>query len=430
MRTRILASLALGALASQAALADIDWNITGAGARAEGMAGAFTGVADDATSIVWNPAGLATLVRPEASFVMRSIANKTEYDWSSDLNALGLEDGDESDSHALLNFLSVAYPFQLGGRNVVAAVALQSQLDGYGDTRENSGYTDSFGDPLVNSEKSEGSVSTITPGFGVQLTPLLSVGLAANVWMGSIDGDVVSFDDDGFNVYELDYSYTYKASGVNVGLGALLDFSTLASALPLKVGINLRSPFDLELDYSDDRDPVLFYPEGKITVQMPLMLSLGASWRLGEFTTLAVDVESRMYGGSKVKEHYEDPYGNSFDVPEAPLAEHEKDLFQIRLGAEHLFVTDFAVVPLRIGVRTVPTLDSDYEYDSATDTESYDSVTGFGFALGTGLIFEKMAFDLAFSNSNYENKITVDGDTWLATTSTTSKLTLSGIFYF
>ena len=36
-------------------------NITGAGARAEGMAGAFIGVADDATALVWNPAGIAVL---------------------------------------------------------------------------------------------------------------------------------------------------------------------------------------------------------------------------------------------------------------------------------------------------------------------------------------------------------------------------------
>ncbi len=43
--------------------------ITGSGARALGMAGAFTAIADDATAASWNPAGLCVLERPEASLV-------------------------------------------------------------------------------------------------------------------------------------------------------------------------------------------------------------------------------------------------------------------------------------------------------------------------------------------------------------------------
>ncbi|HEX3135666.1 MAG TPA: hypothetical protein VHX44_19040, partial [Planctomycetota bacterium] len=39
----------------------------GAGARALGMGGAFTAVADDATANTWNPAGMTQLERPEAS---------------------------------------------------------------------------------------------------------------------------------------------------------------------------------------------------------------------------------------------------------------------------------------------------------------------------------------------------------------------------
>jgi len=38
-----------------------DLNFTGNGARAAAMGYAFTGLADDATAISWNPAGLAQL---------------------------------------------------------------------------------------------------------------------------------------------------------------------------------------------------------------------------------------------------------------------------------------------------------------------------------------------------------------------------------
>src|SRR6188474_3630014 len=43
------------------------FNFNNPGARALGMGGAFVGVADDATAVVANPAGLVILQRPELS---------------------------------------------------------------------------------------------------------------------------------------------------------------------------------------------------------------------------------------------------------------------------------------------------------------------------------------------------------------------------
>src|SRR5687768_13608632 len=41
------------------------------GARSRGMGGAFVAIADDATSVYSNPAGLTSLFRPEVSFEFR-----------------------------------------------------------------------------------------------------------------------------------------------------------------------------------------------------------------------------------------------------------------------------------------------------------------------------------------------------------------------
>jgi long-subunit fatty acid transport protein len=74
--------LALLALAALPLLAQ-DMNIMGAGARARGMGGAFIGVADDATAVGWNPAGIANLDKPEASavglFNMKTFKNEWSY---------------------------------------------------------------------------------------------------------------------------------------------------------------------------------------------------------------------------------------------------------------------------------------------------------------------------------------------------------------
>ncbi len=104
-------------------LGAIDWNISGAGARAAAMGGAFIGVADDATAITWNPAGLTQLYRPEVSLVARFIAENYQYDSSF------YDDNVDNQSHFIVNFASAAYPL-LNGR-IVAAIAFQKQLDWY-----------------------------------------------------------------------------------------------------------------------------------------------------------------------------------------------------------------------------------------------------------------------------------------------------------
>ncbi len=48
--------------------ADIDFDFSSPGARSRGMGGAFVGLADDASSAITNPAGLAQLPRMQIYF--------------------------------------------------------------------------------------------------------------------------------------------------------------------------------------------------------------------------------------------------------------------------------------------------------------------------------------------------------------------------
>ena len=69
----VLLLIAAGTLCAQP-LSYTDLNIKGAGARASGIAGAFIGLADDATDISWNTAGLTQLERMEVSAVLQLAA--------------------------------------------------------------------------------------------------------------------------------------------------------------------------------------------------------------------------------------------------------------------------------------------------------------------------------------------------------------------
>lgn len=98
---------------------------SGSGARALGLAGGFTALADDATAASWNPGGLIQLERPEASVVWRaSREDQGHHSDSPDYMA-----GDDDFGNANLNYLSLACPFRLLGRHVVASLNYQEAYD-------------------------------------------------------------------------------------------------------------------------------------------------------------------------------------------------------------------------------------------------------------------------------------------------------------
>ena len=90
----------------------------GAGARALGMGGAFTAVADDATANTWNPAGMAQLERPELSINGGWYSRSTSSDGGSD-----------SQSDLALDHVSVVWPFFVLGTQQTVGVAWQRQFD-------------------------------------------------------------------------------------------------------------------------------------------------------------------------------------------------------------------------------------------------------------------------------------------------------------
>ena len=56
--------------------------LLGVDARALGMGGAYVSVTDGASSVFWNPAGLALLDKGEGSFMHVSLWEKTVYDFT------------------------------------------------------------------------------------------------------------------------------------------------------------------------------------------------------------------------------------------------------------------------------------------------------------------------------------------------------------
>ena len=102
----------------------------GSGARAQGKALAFIGVADDATAASHNPAGLVQLERPEVSIVGSYFLRLER----QDITRPDTDLADQNLHHFDLNYLSAVYPFELLQRNVVVSLNFQRLFDLQGAT--------------------------------------------------------------------------------------------------------------------------------------------------------------------------------------------------------------------------------------------------------------------------------------------------------
>jgi long-subunit fatty acid transport protein len=405
-----------------------DFNLTGAGARAEGFGGAFIGLADDATAVVWNPAGLTQLERAEASVVTRFISESVDYKSADDPS---LNDN-ISQSYFSLNFSSFALPLSTGKTKIVAAIAFQRQLDFYLNVKKKGEITVPPTTYVYRyDDESRGGVNTITPAISAKINPMISVGLSANIWTGNWN-EKVRLEIE--NVGRDDHKYDRDFSGLNFVVGGMVDFEGMQKGFPLKVGLTVRTPFTLKGTGKDDEDGDLLLSgseqyEVTSDIQMPLMIGFGTSYRIGDNLTFAMDYEIRNYGSRKIKSKSTASSNRQVTESESNISESKKGLNEFRIGAEYLIVLDNGVIPIRGGFKTVPTVLANSRYDAATNNYVPGTqVSGSGISFGSGYITDAFAFDITFSSISFKrNRPDEDNGVYDYSTGT---LSTSVIIYF
>lgn len=196
---------------------------TGSGARALGLGGAFTAVADDATAASWNPAGLTQLETAEVSAVYRFTARQDSHQSSNS----HLDAGTDRYNSSELNYASAVVPFLLSDRNAVISLNYQEAYDftqtfsaGVQGGNQQSVLTttnqtffetitystfDSIGNAATTSRvttaassridqlmetslmtrldfRQRGTIDAFSPAFAVDVTPRFSVGVVLNLY--------------------------------------------------------------------------------------------------------------------------------------------------------------------------------------------------------------------------------------------------------
>jgi len=347
----------------------------GVGARAMGMGGAHTAVAEDVSAIYYNPAGLAMIRRIELSTCFSHQDDEVAVDYRG-------EEMSSPISSTKLAQIALAYPVPTYRGSLVLAFAyhrtasLDREYFRSGLTADQQRETESISD--------RGGLGVYSIGVAFDASPHISIGGTLSLLGGSLDTDYsFSWTAEGGG------SYWYKSEsdidGVTGSLGMLYKFEPLG-----RFGLSVDFPRKTTLNGTFEDDEVLEGFEDELT--LPFSLSAGIAFTPPHFV-LGADVKLTDW----TQIDYEGPvrvvdqYGRRVSV--------YKTTAQVRAGGE--FIVPNAPVRLRAGYCYDPVpyklIFTDGAYHLAAMNEERDY-----FTLGGGVILENaVSLDVAFVTGGF-----------------------------
>ncbi|MCP4111345.1 MAG: hypothetical protein GY749_38420, partial [Desulfobacteraceae bacterium] len=223
-------------------------NPVGSGARAIGMGGAFTGIADDATS--WNPGGLVQLKKPEVSIVGNWFHPESN--------------GSQSVTSEDINYLSIVYPFNIYDRNMVISLNYQHLYNFKRKWNYPATYINRAGANVLTSKRNidyqqDGMLSAVGLAYCVQITRNISFGFTLNIWDDNISSntwdqnmhltEIHKINSDIMLSSEYTTRQKYSFSGFNSNIGMLWNVND-----KLSIGLVCKTPFKADLSHEIIRE--------------------------------------------------------------------------------------------------------------------------------------------------------------------------------
>jgi long-subunit fatty acid transport protein len=316
------------------------FNFNNPGARALGMGGAFVAVADDATAVIANPAGLVILQRPELSAEVKFTKYTNTFNAFTNTPADGdnavVRSRDFEDKVVTPSFFSFVYPTE---RLVVAAFV--RELINYESNFRTDGVFIAGGGIQLSPVRSELEIKALNFGFGAGVNlakenPWLpNIGASLEFSVGRIRSRLERFGP---------VSQTETVDGTDLGVG----FNVGALWHPVKdmgVGIvHRRGPrYDTEQTITSGGASQVF----DLGFKVPDVSAFGISYRFFERLTLAFEASFIQY--SQLVENFQVPLADS-------IATRYKldDAIELHLGAEYVFFVKDIPFAARAGFYTNP----------------------------------------------------------------------------
>lgn len=392
------AQVPLGLLISQQSRTA--FTIHGAGARAEGIGGAFTAVADDATAVSFNPAGLGQLLQPEVSLV--GMSYRRELDNRNFLSTdhvppLNLSDSLAHDQRSLPTFASASIPTKFLGKNLVFQLSWQRLFDLGQDTTQIVQETDLTGANatkfLAQRIRQKGQVDVWSAAVAYDFSPRFLVGVSFNVWRGSwnfrsnSDESLLPLPNPDAEFAQIQEDDKLQGSNWNIGV--------LWRSEKLNVGAVYRGSFAARFDSRTNTQsnvdgsqlPGSF--SASYQLHWPETYGAGLAFRPQQQWLLALDWTRTRWSQASFM-----PKGGSLDnlnFFDLQKNTQTPDAETLRFGTEYLLFSGESVIPLRVGVFKEP--------QPTVDSISGDTRVFRGYTLGIGWKVRSFGVDLAYKFS-------------------------------
>jgi hypothetical protein len=398
------------------------FTVQGAGARAMGLGGAFIAVADDATAVSFNPAGLALLLKPEISFVGRGIQRQVSYEefqTSSRGKELAVTDSLIGSRHLDPLLMAATIPLRIGGRNLALQLSTQRAFAlGEGDSRkvtETPLNVTTPGVPVLLNQTihQSGQIDLYSAALAYECSQRILLGVTVNRWRGRWDLDSASSKGPTGTENFVDFGQTNHLDGQNYNLGLLWRWPTWS------LGLVHRTPFRADYAYTTSLQsnlPLTAPASSSVPslgLHWPATTGLGLAYRFPGHWLLTGDLEQTAWSQTKFMTDNKALNGQNFFNLSRTNAVPDATTF--RMGVEKLWATPGGVVvPFRMGLSREP--------QPVVDAQTGQQRILYGVALGSGLKRGRYTMDLAYRYGWAKRRATqfLDVDQLLAGTQTQS----------
>ena len=333
-------------------------NLNSPGPKALGMGGAFVGLADDATAIYWNPAGL---VGQESGVLVAvtDIIPFASYKWEY------ADFGIDIDAEAKVNHYV--------GPNIFVNYTLDKWAFGFGAYVPAGVGVEWDKDDFGGNMKSKIGVIDFSPAVAYKLSEQFSFGVAANIYYGMFEMDKYIPED------EMDTSQELSGLGYGAALGLKFKVND-----KLSFGLSYKTP--VKIAFEGDGEMI---SEGVTTdwdnvtadVEWPTWFGFGSAYKVKDNWTITFDVQYSNWGAlEEVVEEIEfiHPLAGQMTMKDTLHMEWE-DAVQIRLGTEYNVNESFSIL-------------GGYYYDPAPAPDKTNNVlfpSSTNHVITTGCVYSK-----------------------------------------
>ncbi len=369
------------------------FNVQGAGARAMGLGGAFIAVADDATAVSFNPAGLAQLLKPEVSFVGRGVSKRLsfqDFETTSKGRQLAVSDSLISQTRFDPLFLSGTIPLRIKGHSLVLQLSLQRQFALAESSERNLTESDATGGTpalLRQRVNQSGQIDVYSLSMAYEASERILLGASYNQWRGRWELSSNGSKQQGTTNTFVNYQQVNALDGGNFNLGLIWRWPTWS------LGVVRRTPFHADYAFGSSLTTnatgvtfkgTAYAPYG---LHWPSSTGFGYAWRPAERWLLTADMQHTIWSDAR----YMTPVAslNNLSFFDLDRANRTPNVTSFHMGAEHLRLTKGgSVVPLRFGLSREP-------------QPVVDRITGqqrvlFNVAMGTGIKRGNTTLDVAY----------------------------------